>query len=109
MVYNEKTAERTRNLLEGKVSFSEKKMFGGLTFMINGNMAVGVMKDDLMVRVGPLKYKEYLQKTNAREMDFTGRPMKGMVFVPLKTINSDLVFQEWVNAGISYTLSLTPK
>ena len=77
--------------------------------MINGNMAVGVMKDDLMVRVGQIKYEESLMKPNAREMDFTGRPMKGMIFVLLEAITSDEILRDWVDAGISFALSLPSK
>jgi len=81
MSYDEKLANRVRNCLKGKRGVSERKMFGGLCFMINGNMCCGVEKENLMVRVGPEQYKAALAKPHTRRMDFTGRPLKGFVYV----------------------------
>jgi hypothetical protein len=77
MAYDEKLAQRVRQALSGQDGIVEKKMFGGLAFMLHGNMSVGVEKDRLMVRVGPDRYDEALARPHARPMDFTGRPMKG--------------------------------
>ena len=81
MAYNEKLAERVRTALAGEGEFVEKKMFGGLAFLLRGNMACGVTKDDLMLRVGVDQHEEALALPFARAMDFTGKPMKGFVFV----------------------------
>ena len=81
MAYDEELAERIRAALADRTDVIERKMFGGLTFMLRGNMCCGVEKTNLMVRVGPERYDEALAQPHARLMDFTGRPMKGMVFV----------------------------
>ena len=79
MAYNELLADRIRKVfIDEEVSFDEKKMMGGLTFMVNDKMCVGVSKDDLMARIDPEKYSEALEKKSCREMDFTGRPMKDL-------------------------------
>jgi len=83
MVYDEGLAERIRSMLTEEAGVSEKRMFGGLAFLIGGNMSVGVVKDELMVRVGPA-YDELIGQPHARKMDFTGKPMKGFFFgVPM--------------------------
>ena len=76
MAYNLKLAERIRTELE-KIPFVEKKMFGGVGFLIHGNMAVGVYKEDMIVRVDPAKHEKLIKKQHARVFDITGRPMKG--------------------------------
>jgi len=81
MAYNEKLANRVKELLLTKKSVKEKKMMGGLTFMVNNKMCVGILNDDLMARINPEIYKAVLDKRGCREMGFTGRPMKGFVFV----------------------------
>ena|SRR5438309_1688530 len=81
MAYDEKLAKRIRKLIAGNERITERKMFGGIAFMLNGNMFCGVIKDDLMVRVGPDAHEDALAKPYARPMDFANRPMKGMVFV----------------------------
>ncbi|MEK7833638.1 MAG: TfoX/Sxy family protein, partial [Acidobacteriota bacterium] len=81
MAFSEKLADRIRKQLESENGVVEKKMFGGLAFMVNGNMSCGVVGEDLMVRVGPEAYESALAEPDAREMDFTGRPMKGMIYV----------------------------
>ena len=81
MPYDEGLAQRVREVLEDQTGVTEKKMFGGLCFMVDGKMCIGVEKEKLMARVGPDAYKEALGKPGCREMDFTGRPMNGYVFV----------------------------
>ena len=81
MAYDQKLADRIRALVAGRPGVSEKAMFGGLAFLLDGRMFCGVNKDDLMVRAGPARHDEALAKPHARSMDFTGRPMKGYVFV----------------------------
>ena len=81
MAYDEKVAERVRVVLGKRRQVVERKMFGGLAFMVNGHMCCGVLKDELMLRVGPDRYETVLKRKHAREMDFTGRALRGMVYV----------------------------
>ena len=79
MAYDEGLAQRLREVVEEQPGIAERKMFGGLCFLVSGNMCLGVVKDELMVRVGPDAYETCLAEPHARKMDFTGRAMKGMV------------------------------
>ena len=81
MAYNEKLAERIRRQLSDRTDVVERKMFGGLAFMVRGHMCCGVVGDELMVRVGPAAYEAALEEKHAREMDFTGKSLRGMVYV----------------------------
>src|SRR5262245_50395193 len=81
VAYDKGLAQRIREALEDQPNISEKKMFGGLAFLVRGNMCVGVVGDQLMVRVGAEAHDEALRQPFARKMDFTGRPMKGLVYV----------------------------
>ena len=82
MAYDEFLAERIQKVLaEKSIPYDPKKMFGGLAFMINGKMSVGIIKNELMARVGPEFHSEALKKDGARPMDFTGRPMKGYIYI----------------------------
>ena len=109
MAYDEGLAQRIRELLPVEESLVEKKMFGGVGFMLHGNMACGVNKEDLIVRVGPDGYDEALARANARPFDFTGRPMKGWITVGPEGYESDEDLQVWVKQGIEFALSLPPK
>lgn len=109
MAYNEALAERIRELLGGREGVSEKKMFGGLTLMYGGNMFGGVVGDDLMVRVGAERYEDALAQPGARPMDFTGRAMKGMVYVEPAGYASDEALSRWVELGMAYAMSLPAK
>jgi TfoX N-terminal domain len=88
---------------------AEKRMFGGLAFMVGGNMSCGVMGKELMVRVGPAAYGEALSRPHARTMDFTGRPLKGMVYVGAKGLEADRDLASWVELGVAFAESLPPK
>jgi TfoX/Sxy family transcriptional regulator of competence genes len=79
MAYDESVAGRVREALAERSDIAEKRMFGGLAFLLNGNMCVGVVKDELMVRVGPDAYDDLVGGPHVREMDFSGRPMTGWV------------------------------
>jgi len=81
MAYDEGLAERIRACLDGRRDVVEKKMFGGLTFMVGGHMACGVLKDQLVLKVGDELYEAVVTRPHARPMDFTGKPMRGMVYV----------------------------
>lgn len=109
MAFDEGLAQRIRELVEEYPGFSEKRMFGGIGFMLRGNMACGVNKDDLIVRVGPERYDGALAQPNARPFDLTGRPMKGWVTVAPGGYESDRDLASWVQQGVDFALSLPPK
>jgi TfoX/Sxy family transcriptional regulator of competence genes len=109
MAYDEALADRVRDALAPRAELSERKMFGGIAFMIGGNMAVGVIEDDLMVRLDPGDAERALGEPNTRPMDFTGRPMKGMVFVEAAGTAADDDLAGWVDAGADFAASLPPK
>jgi hypothetical protein len=109
MAYDEGLAERIRLIMDNQTGLVEKKMFGGVGFMLFGNMACGVNKDDLIVRVGPDNYEESVIRPHARPFDFTGRPMKGWVMIASPGYESDEDLEMWVADGTSFALSLPPK
>ena len=109
MAYDEQLAERVRLTLAGRDALSERKMFGGIAFMLAGNMFCGVVKDELMVRVGPERYDDALSRPHARPMDFTGRAMRGMVYVSPEGIHTDEALKRWVEQGLGFAASLAPK
>ena len=109
MAYDEVLADRIRELISGAPDVGERKMFGGLAFMVRGNMACGPVGDILMVRVGPDEYEQALKRPHAREMTFTGRPMKGFVELPVSALGDDELLADWVDLGVDYALSLPPK
>jgi len=109
MAFDEALADRVRDALAPRAEVSERKMFGGIAFMMSGNMAVGVIDDDLMVRLDPTDAERALSEPNTRPMDFTGRPMKGMVFVEPAGTSSDDDLAGWVDAGADFAASLPAK
>jgi TfoX/Sxy family transcriptional regulator of competence genes len=109
MPFDEGLAERVRGILEEHGPASERRMFGGLAFLMRGHMTVGIVKDELMVRLGPDAYGQAVREPHARAMDFTGRPMKGFVFVASPGLESDSDLQRWVERGVAYTSSLPAK
>jgi TfoX/Sxy family transcriptional regulator of competence genes len=109
MAYNEDLAARVRALLAEQADLSERKMFGGLAFMVQGNMCCGIVREELMVRVGPERYAAALTQPHAREIDFTGRPMTGMVMVAPDGLASDVELEEWVGQALAFASSLPPK
>jgi TfoX/Sxy family transcriptional regulator of competence genes len=109
MPYDEGLAERIREVLNDRPDVSEKKMFGGIAFMVRGHMCVGIVKDDLMVRVGPEAYEDLVREPHARRMDFTGRPMKGFLYVAPEGFESDADLHRWVGWGHAYATSLPAK
>jgi len=108
MAYNLKLAERIRTELE-KIPFVEKKMFGGVGFLIHGNMAVGVYKEDMIVRVDPAKHEKLIKKQHARVFDITGRPMKGWLMVEPEGCKTTKQMSSWVKEGVEFALTLPPK
>lgn len=109
MVYDESLASRIRAALGADDRVTERKMFGGLAFLQDGKMFCGIVKDDLMVRVGPERYKEALARTGARPMDFTGRPMTGYVFVGPRGCNSSKAVASWVRWSAEFVSTLKTK
>lgn len=109
MPYDEKLALRVREIMKDQPGYIEHKMFGGVCFMIRGHMCCGVVKDDLMVRVGPDQYEAALKKTHARPMDFTGRPMKGIIYVSKEGHKTAPALRKWVECGINFVLTLPRK
>jgi TfoX/Sxy family transcriptional regulator of competence genes len=109
MPYDDGLAQRIREVLDEQPRVSEKQMFGGLAFLIGGNMCAGVVADELMVRVGPDQYEEALARPHAREMDFTGRPMRGLVYVAAEGFESDDDLHEWIARGVRFASSLPVK
>lgn len=109
MAYDEGLAERVRDELADRPELVERKMFGGLAFMVAGNMCCGVLGDDLIVRVGPDAYESALGEPHAREMDFTGRPMRGMVVVDGSGVADDDALAAWVGRGLAFAGSLPAK
>lgn len=105
LVYNEHLARKIQSLVKRK-GLIEKRMFGGVAFMFNGNMCFGVVKDDLMVRVGPERYEVALALSNARPMDFTHRPTKGFVFVDSKGWSRNATLEKWLEMGLEYVGTL---
>ena len=102
MSFNQKLADRIRESLAGKGRVEEKNMMGGMTFMINNKMCVGILKDDLMARIDPLVYDSALKRKGCREMDFTGKPMKGFVFVDPEGTGTKKDLEYWVRLALDY-------
>lgn len=109
MAYDEKVARRVRNALKERRGVVEKKMFGGLAFMLQGNMCCGVVGDELMLRVGPEEYDSALDESHTRVMDFTGKPMAGFVFVAPAGFAKPSQLKRWISLSSRYALLLPPK
>ena len=109
MAFDEALADRVRSLIgRAHKNVEEKRMFGGLCFMVNDKMCVGVEKERLMVRLDPAVYDEAMNKTGCRAMDFTGRVMKGFVFVDAAAITSDDELEYWTNLALEYNKIAKP-
>ncbi len=109
MAYDEGLAQRVREVLEEQPGYDEKKMFGGICFLFYGNMACGIIDDDLIVRVGKPNYEVCLQKTHARKFDITGRPMSGWVMISYEGHEKDEDMLDWIKLGVEWALSLPRK
>lgn len=108
MPYDEKLAERIRRLISDVPGISERKMFGGIAFMHRGNMFCGIVREDLMARVGPDGYEDALARPHVRPMDFTGRPMRGMVYVGAPGI-AGKGLKAWVERTLAFARNLPPR
>jgi TfoX/Sxy family transcriptional regulator of competence genes len=109
MAFDEALADRVRDLLSPRADVTERRMFGGIAFMVAGNMAVGVVHDDLMVRLDPDDAARALEEPHTRPMDFTGRPATNMVYVDSVGTSGDDDLAGWVDAGADFASSLPPK
>jgi len=108
MPYNELLAERVRRSLGGESIVEEKKMMGGLCFMVNDKMALGILKDDLMVRIDPAAYEDALERRGCREMDFTGKAMRGFVFVGPDGTDHYRDLNYWVQMALEFNAKAKP-
>jgi TfoX/Sxy family transcriptional regulator of competence genes len=103
MAFNEKLADRIREMIAvSHKKVEEKRMFGGLCFMVNGKMCVGVEKERLMVRLDPAKQDEVMEKEGCKPMDFTGKVMKGFVFVDIDALNTKKKLEYWMDLALEY-------
>lgn len=109
MAYDEGLAQRVRELLNERQGTTEKKMFGGIGFILHGNMACGVIGSDLIIRVGPDHYQPALREPHVKEFDMTGRPMTGWVVVTEGGYREDTDLAAWVEKGVSFATSLPAK
>ena len=109
MAYDEALAEQIRDVLGRRSDVDERKMFGGIAFLVAGNMACGVMGDDLMVRMGPADAETLEAEPGARRFDMGGRPMKGWLLVAPEVTTDDSELERWVSRGEAFAASLPPK
>jgi TfoX/Sxy family transcriptional regulator of competence genes len=108
MAYDERLADRVRDVLDTEDGVTERKMFGGLAFMVRGHMACGIVGDDLMLRLGAEPAQRALERPHVRPMDFTGKPMKGMVYVAPGGLEG-AALRRWVKRALEFVGTLPPK
>lgn len=109
MAYDEALAQRVRETLHGTRGVTERRMFGGIAFMLRGHMFVGISEGSLMARVGPQNYERTLAMDGAREMDFTGKPMRGYVFVGPQSLRAATDLRRWVKLCADFVATLPAK
>jgi TfoX/Sxy family transcriptional regulator of competence genes len=109
MAYDEELAARIRRVFASRDDVEESRMFGGIAFLVNGHMVCGILKDELMVRVGPDSHDDALAKPHARKLDFTDRPMRGFVIVARDGISTQRALGAWIRRGLSFVETLPPK
>ncbi|MBS1504001.1 MAG: TfoX/Sxy family protein [Bacteroidetes bacterium] len=102
MAFNEKISDRIREALENLPAVEEKRMFGGVCYMVGGKMCIGVVKNDMMCRIGTEVYEEALAKRGCREMDFAGKPMEGYVYVSADGMQTNEQFEYWISLCLAY-------
>jgi len=102
VAYNEELAGRVRETLADRTDIEEKRMFGGLTFMVGGHMCCGVLKNDLVVRIDPGEFDALVAQPHVRPFDFSGRPMQGMVYVDVGALSEPEALRTWVQRGTDY-------
>lgn len=109
MVFDNQLATRIRNLFPSDLQVQERKMFGGLAFLIQGHMSCGIVGDRLMIRIAPENYEETLMQPHVLPMDFTGKPMRGFIYVEPAGISTEAALSHWLGRGIAVASSLSPK
>ena len=109
MAFDEHLAGRVRGYLEARTDLGERKMFGGLCFLVRGNMCCGLVGSDLMLRLGNDGAEAALSEPGVRPMDFTGRPLRSMVYVSANAIEDDGDLESWLDRALTFALSLPPK
>jgi TfoX/Sxy family transcriptional regulator of competence genes len=109
VTYDEQLADRVREQLSARADVSERKMFGGIAFMVAGNMACGVLGEDLIVRLGDEEGEKAVREDGVRPFDFTGKPMKRIVYVSPERTSDEAGLAEWVEAGADFAASLPAK
>ena len=109
MAFSESLAARIRDALARKKNIEEKKMFGGVGFLLNGNMLVGVWKTSMIVRLGPDAYDDTLLEPHVKEFDITGRPMKGWIMVEPEGVEDDGQLKDWIQRATKFVGKLAKK
>ena len=109
MAFDEVLANRIRDLLSGTEGLAEKRMFGGIAFLLSGNMCCGVRGDDVILRVDPDSAEDALREPHVRIFDMTGRPMKGWLLVGSDAVASDEQLRSWIGMGVDFARSLPAK
>lgn len=109
MAYDAGLAQRVREVLGDRPDVCERAMFGGLAFLVDGKMFVGIQGSVLMARVGPQRHEDALAVPHTRQMDFTGRPMKGYVYVDPPGLTQDQDLAAWVRWCVAYVAALPAK
>ena len=109
MAYSEEVASRIREILSEDGEVDERKMFGGIAFMVGGHMCCGVIGDELMLRLGPDAAEKAMDEPHVRPMDFTGRPMKGYVYVAEQGFRTEAELRRWLELGRDFVATLPPK
>src|SRR5262245_13633370 len=109
MAFDEALAARIRKRVEKRKGFAEKKMFGGIAFLLSGNMCCGVSKTEMIVRLAPEDTEAALTEPHVRIFDMTGRPMKGWLLVDAKGLARDASLEKWIERSVKYAAALPPK
>ena len=109
VTFNERTANQIRRVICNTPGLSERSLFSGVAFMLQGNMCCGVIEDNLVVRVGMETYDATLREPYTRPMDFTGRPLPGFVYVERAGFASEASLREWIDRGVRFVRTLPPK
>ena len=102
MAFNQQLNDRIRESIAHLPDVEEKHMFGGSCYMVNGKMCIGVIKDEMMCRIGPEIYEQVLEKNGCREMNFTGKPLKGYVYVCQEELKTKKEFDYWINLCLEF-------
>jgi TfoX/Sxy family transcriptional regulator of competence genes len=106
MAYDEQLAARIRKILHQRKGVTEKKMFGGLSFLLHGKMCCGVLQNDLVVRIQLEVYEAALKQPYVRPMDFTGRPLKGFIYVGPEGCQTEKELSQWIEHGVEFASSI---